>query len=155
MRLFGRKRKRESDGEEKELVLDTEAEEQAPDQDDSDAEVKTEAAAEGDAPPEEKASAPEGDLLGQIGAEADSEIEAGEAALEAEGGASKEDDSLDPDLADIFRDAKEEVEEGTLAAELENVPVQDLLNDLLGLGHHLGIGSRGRAETGEDSKQQS
>ncbi len=148
MKLFGRKRKRENDEEEKELVLDTEAEEQAPDQDDSDAKVK----AEGDAPLEEKASAPGGDLLTEIGAEADSEIEAEETALGGEGGPSQADDSLDAGLLDIFRDAKEEVGETTLASELEDVPVQDLLNDLLGLRHHLGVGPQARAETGEDSK---
>jgi len=152
VKLFGRKRKRESDEEEKELVLDTEAEEQAPDQDDSDAKVKAEGTAEGDAPLEEKASAPGGDLLTEIGAEADSEIEAEETALGGEGGPSQADDSLDAGLLDIFRDAKEEVGETTLASELEDVPVQDLLNDLLGLRHHLGVGPQARAETGEDSK---
>jgi hypothetical protein len=140
MKLFRRKRERESGEQERELVLDTEAEEQAPGQDDS------------AAPPEQRAAASEGDLLTRIGAEADSEMEAEEAALKGEGGSSQGDDSLDPGLLDIFRDAKNEVQESTLAAELEDVPVQDLLSDLLGLSRSLARGPRARTETGEDSK---
>jgi hypothetical protein len=126
MRFFRLRRKPESDEEEKELVLDADAEEEAP--------------------------APAGDLLVQIGAEADAEIAAEEEASKTEGGSPQESDSLDPDLLDIFRSAKEEVEESTLASELEDIPAQDLLSDLVGVSHYLRTMPRPPAEPGQDRK---
>lgn len=152
MRLFRMKGKSEAGEEEKELVLDTEAEAE------SDApagplvtevkptpEVKTAEPAV-DAP--EGAPAPRGDLLARIGAEADAEIAAEEAAATEETDATEgkppsEDDELDPELLDIFRDARNEVEESTLASELEDISAQELLNDAVGVGHRLGISVEG------------
>lgn len=64
----------------------------------------------------------------------------------------QEEDDLDPGLLDIFRDAKSEVEESTLASELEEVPVTDLLSELSSIGIRLGIPPGGRPrERGEDT----
>jgi hypothetical protein len=154
MKLFRVRRKPKSGEENKELVLDTDAETQAPTLDRTEPEPEPEAsadtpapdaAAEAEAPAHGEAPAPEGDLLTQIGAEADSEIEAEEKA-------SEEDDPLDPDLVDIFREAKNEVEESTLASELEDIPAQDLLSDLVGVSRSLSRTLRARAESGQDRK---
>jgi len=153
MRFFRLRRTPESDEAEKELVLDTDAEVQAPAQDTPEAEEETpESAAEADTPTEGEAPAPEGDLLAPIGAEADAEIEAEQEAPETEGGSPQGDDSLDPDLLDIFRAAKNEVQESTLAAELDDIPVQDLLSDLVGMSHHLRTTPRAQAQPGQDRK---
>ncbi len=48
-------------------------------------------------------------------------------------------EGLDPDLLDIFRDAKQETEDGSLASEVEDVPIQDLLADLRTIGRRLGV----------------
>ncbi len=48
-------------------------------------------------------------------------------------------EGLDPDLMDIFRDAKQETEDGSLASEVEDVPIQDLLADLRTIGQRLGV----------------
>jgi hypothetical protein len=142
MKLFRVGRKPKSGEEDRELVLDTEAEAQALAQDEAGAEVEAEAPADA-APAEGEAPAPEGDLLTQIGAEADSEIE-------AEDGPPQEDDPLDPELLDIFREAKNEVLESTLASELEDIPAQDLLTDLMGVSRQLGktLRARARADRG-------
>jgi membrane protein involved in colicin uptake len=144
MKLFRLRRKPESGQEEKELVLDTEAEAQAPAQDRADAEAQAPAQDRADAEVEAEAPAPEGDLMTQISAETNSEIEAEEKA--------SEEDTLDPDLVDIFREAKNEVEESTLASELEDIATQDLLDDLVGIRHRLSIMPRARAEPGQDGK---
>jgi hypothetical protein len=137
MRFFRRSRNKENDEKERELVLDTDTEPQALAQD---------TPAEGEAP------APEGDLLAQIGAEANAEIAAEEGAPEAEGGSPQGGDSLDPDLLDIFRAAKDEVQESTLASELEDIPAQDLLSDLVGISHDLRAMPRAHAEPDQDRK---
>jgi len=142
MRFFRLRRTPESAEEEKELVLDTDAEVQALSQDTSEAATPT----------AEEAPAPAGDLLAQIGAEADAEIEAEKKASETEGGSPQGGDSLDPDLLDIFRSAKEEVEESTLASELEDIPAQDLLSDLVGVSHRLRAMPRPHAEPGQEQK---
>jgi hypothetical protein len=153
MKLFRIKRKPKSGEENMELVLDTETEAQAPAQDETGAEVEAEAPAEAPpdtpapdaAPAEGKAPAPQGDLLTQIGAEADSEIE-------AEGDSPQEDEPLDPELLDIFREAKNEVLESTLASELEDIPAQDLLTDLMGVSRQLGTALRARARPDKGRK---
>jgi hypothetical protein len=151
MKLFRVRRKPKSGEEDKELVLDTDAGASAPDAA-AVAEVPTQeeatapdAAVEAEAPAQEEAPAPEGDLLTQIGAEADNEVEAEEKA-------SEEDDPLDPDLVDIFREAKNEVEEITLASELEDIPTHDLLTDLVSVRRRLSIAARDRAKPNEGRK---
>jgi len=147
MKLFRLRREPKSGEEEKELVLDTDAEAQAPAQDRADAEVEREALADTptpDAEAEAEAPAPEGDLMTQISAETDNEIEAEEKA--------SEEDLLDPDLVDIFREAKNEVEESTLASELEDIATQDLLSDLVNVSQSLSRTLRARAESGRDRK---
>jgi hypothetical protein len=140
MKLFRVGRKPKSGEENRELVLDTEAEAEAPVQDEVEAGAPADAApAEGEAP------APQGDLLTQIGAEADSEIE-------AEGDSPQEDEPLDPELLDIFREAKNEVLESTLASELEDIPAQDLLTDLMGVSRQLGTALRARARADKGRK---
>jgi murein DD-endopeptidase MepM/ murein hydrolase activator NlpD len=52
------------------------------------------------------------------------------------------DDSLDMDLLDIFRDAKNESEEGNLASEVDEVSITDLLGDINGIRVGLGIKAR-------------
>ena len=149
MKLFRIKRKPKSGEENMELVLDTETEAQAPAQDETGAEVEAEAPADTPAPDaapaEGEAPAPQGDLLTQIGAEADSEIE-------AEGDSPQEDEPLDPELLDIFREAKNEVLESTLASELEDIPAQDLLTDLMGVSRQLGTALRARAQPDKGRK---
>jgi LysM repeat protein len=84
-------RKPDSGEEERELVLDTDAEAQA--------------------------RAPEGDLVIQMGAEADGETEA---------------------------------EDSTPAPEPQDIPVQDLLTDLVGVSRRLGVAPRARTEPASD-----
>jgi hypothetical protein len=149
MKLFRVRRKPKSGEENRELVLDTEAEPQAPVQDETGAEVEAEAPADTPAadaaPTEGEAPAPEGDLLTRIGAEADSEIE-------AEGDSPQEEEPLDPELLDIFREAKNEVQESTLASELEDVPARDLLTDLMGVSRQLGTALRARSRSDKGGK---
>jgi murein DD-endopeptidase MepM/ murein hydrolase activator NlpD len=64
------------------------------------------------------------------------------AAAEAAGA----EEALDPDLLDIFRDAKQEAEDGTLVSELEDVPISDLLMDLRSITQRLGVRPTHRAE---------
>jgi hypothetical protein len=153
MRFFRLRRKPESDEEEKELVLDADTEEEALAQDIIEAEEEApQSAAEAATPTAEEAPAPAGDLLAQLGAEADAEIEAEEKAPETEGGSPQGGDSLDPDLLNIFRSAKEEVQESTLASELEDIPAQDLLSDLVGVSHRLRAMPRSHAGPGQEQK---
>ncbi len=53
-------------------------------------------------------------------------------------------DPMDPGLLDIFRDAKEETEEGSLASEVENVAIGDLMSDLMSISNRLGISPAAR-----------
>ena len=69
---------------------------------------------------------------------------------EAEGVLPQEDDPLDPNLLDIFHAAKNEVEESTPPSGLADIPVQDLLSDLVGVSHRLHATPRVRAELGRD-----
>jgi len=99
-------------------------------------EAETATDAPGKAPP------PQDNLLAQIGAEADAELATEEAAA-AEGGSPSEKDELDPELLDIFRDARNEVQESSFAAELEDISAQQLLDDLAGVSQRLGVPPRG------------
>ncbi|MGQ9571950.1 MAG: hypothetical protein ACUVV3_02005 [Dehalococcoidia bacterium] len=124
MKLFRIKRKAKSGEQEPELVAHTDAEPQASPQDDTEVDLNIEASA--DTP------ASENDPLFAIAVEPESESEPADTP-------SQEDDSLDPDLLDIFREAKNEVQESTLASELENISIQDLLSDAVGISRRLGI----------------
>ncbi|KPK46947.1 MAG: hypothetical protein AMJ77_04725, partial [Dehalococcoidia bacterium SM23_28_2] len=140
MKLFRLKGKPGSGKEERELVLDTGVEEeQAPAEEESGAESEAmaEVAAETEATAE--AAVPERVVVVQIGAEADSETK-------AEGGPSQEDEPLDPGLVDVFRDAEKEVQEIPPASELQDIPIQELLSDLVGVSRRLGITSRVQPE---------
>jgi LysM repeat protein len=48
-------------------------------------------------------------------------------------------DDANRDLLDIFREAKKDAEETSLADQVEEVAISDLLGDLVSLGHELGI----------------
>ena len=82
---------------------------------------------------EARPAAPHDDLFAELSAGAAEEPAA-------------EDDELDPGLLDIFRDARNEVEEGNLAAQLDNIPIDDLLTEAIGIGQRLGISVRARPE---------
>jgi hypothetical protein len=160
MKLFRLNRKSESGEEEKELILDTDAEGQAPAQEMTEAEAKAgasldapTAAAAAEAAAQTEAPAPAGDLLAQISAEATSEIEAAEKTPENDPGSPQGDDSLDPDLLALFREAKNEIVETTLASELPDIPMQDLLSDLENVSQRLGITPRARADPSHDKAQ--
>jgi hypothetical protein len=62
------------------------------------------------------------------------------------------DDAFDSSLLDIFRDAKKETEEGTLAAEVEDVAIADLLGDIRGIGSRLGVKPRPVVEPEPDQQ---
>jgi len=160
MKLFRLRRKPESGEEEKELVLDTDAEGQAPAQETTEAEAEASADAPTAAAAPEDAAQPEtlapvGDLMAQIGAEVASESEAAEKTPENDPGSPQADDSLDPDLLELFREAKNEVVETTLASELPDIPMQDLLSDLENVSQRLGITPRARTDPRHDKAQDS
>ena len=153
MKLFRMRRKPENGEAEQELVLDTDAQEEASAQEMTEAEAETVASAAAATPepaagPAAQAEAipPPDDPLAQIRAEAPGEIAAGEEPPEGDPASPQPDDSLDPDLLDLFREAKNEVQEGTLASELPDIPIQDLLSDLVSVSQGLGITRRARAE---------
>jgi hypothetical protein len=52
---------------------------------------------------------------------------------------SKPDDLFDGGLMDLFREAQNEVEESTLATDLPDIPMEDLLSDLVSVSRRLGI----------------
>jgi murein DD-endopeptidase MepM/ murein hydrolase activator NlpD len=68
----------------------------------------------------------------------------GAAPADSEGSQPKDpfDDALDMDLLDIFRDAKKETEEGSLAGQVEEVSIADLLGDVETIRSRLGIKAR-------------
>jgi hypothetical protein len=156
MRLFRGKTKPKTGEEDKEMMpaADTEAEPAAPTavpnagseagpdtapSDTPEPDAKEAGTAE-DAP--EEAPPPQDNLLAQIGAEADAELAKEEAAA-AEGASPTDKDELDPELLDIFRDARNEIQESSLAAELEDIAVQQLLDDLASVSQRLGVPPRG------------
>jgi len=70
----------------------------------------------------------------------DAQGAAGGAVLDAAssaGGAAPSD--LGGDLLDVFRDAKQDTEEGTLASEVDDVSISDLLGEVLGVSSRLGV----------------
>jgi len=56
-----------------------------------------------------------------------------------------EEEAADGDLLDIFRDAKNEVVENSLASEVDHVSIADLMKDLAGITVDLGVKPRVRA----------
>ena len=78
----------------------------------------------------------DGDLMPEIGAPADSNPR--ERPLEI-AAALETDEPLDPALEQLFREANAEAQEAALASELPNIPVRELLNELVALGRSLGI----------------
>ena len=149
MKLF-RKRKPENDEEEDELLFDEDAAEE--DSGQEIAEAAPEAAA-GAAAQAEPILAPD-DPLAQMRAEAAGETAAAETPSEGAAPSPKPDDPLDAGLMDLFREAQNEVQESTLASELPDIPIQDLLSDLMSVSEDLGITPRVRraAKTGQDSR---
>ena len=67
-------------------------------------------------------------------------------------GSPQPDDALDAGLMDLFREAKDEVEEATLASQLPDIPIQDLLGDLVTLSQRLGVKPRPRLEVNPDQE---
>ena len=80
-----------------------------------------------------------GDLLVEADAEAESEIETGGRAPENGAASPEADEPLDPGLVQLFVEAKNEVQESVLASELPDIPIQDLLSELVSLSRCLGI----------------
>jgi len=69
------------------------------------------------------------------------------------GGSPQGDDSLDPNLLDVFRAAKNETQESTLAPGLGDIPIQDLLSDLVGVSHRLHVTPRARDLAAEPDEE--
>ena len=67
----------------------------------------------------------------------------------AEIGGAAEGDGADDGLMDLFRDAKEEDEDDSLASEVEDVSISDLLGDVLGVSSRLGVKPAEKAPVAE------
>lgn len=155
MKLFRSKAKPKTEQEDKERMLkaDTEVAPAAPTNVPNVESGAGPGAAPSDTPePDEKevataADAPDearphqDNLLARIGAEADAELAKEEAAA-AEDSSPTDKEELDPELLDIFRDARNEVQESSLAAELEDIAAQELLDDLVSVSRRLGVAPR-------------
>jgi LysM repeat protein len=133
MELLGPQGRAESGTREDELVLD----------------------GEGQAPASREVPASEGDPLAEMGPAAPRELEAGGKAPENGSVPPQTDEPLDPALVDLFREARNEAQESALASELPDIPIQDLLSELVSVGQRLGIGPPVSTETagGEDSAE--
>lgn len=110
---------------------------------------------EGLATAQEEAPALAGDNMFEGDAEADTETDAGERAP-ANGAAPPEGDRpLDPGLLQLFAEARNEAQEKALASELPDIPIQELLSELVSLSRRLGIEPPARAEpvSGQDSEE--
>jgi hypothetical protein len=91
-----------------------------------------------EAVPAETVPAAEADPLAGMQAEVGGEAPAGDGVPGADDG-----------LMDLFRDMKEEVEEGSLASEVDDVSISDLLGDVLGVSTRLGVKPAQRQATAE------
>lgn len=141
MRLF-RRRKPENAEEEDELVLDRDAAEE-----DSIREItEAETGASTDSPAQAGAVPPADDPLAQMRADAAAEVAAAENPPEGAPASPQPVDALDAGLMDLFLEAKNEVQESTLASELPDIPIQDLLGDLVSVSRRLGVKPRPRLE---------
>jgi LysM repeat protein len=94
---------------------------------------------------QEEAPALRGDPLVEPGAEVGSEADT-VGRLPANGAALETDEPLDPALEQLFRQANAEAQESLAAAELPDIPIRDLLDELVSLGRCLGIEPSTRAE---------
>jgi LysM repeat protein len=79
-----------------------------------------------------------------VGSEADAR-----GRLPLNGAALETDEPLDPALEQLFRQANAEAQESLAASELPDIPIQDLLNELVSLSRCLGIEPPARAEPAE------
>ena len=156
MKLF-RRRKPENGEEEDELIFDTDAGDEDPGQEMAEAASGTGAPTDAAAP--EAASSPAAqagpiltpnDPLAQMRAEAAGELAAAEKPSEGAAPSPQPDDPLDAGLMDLFLEAKNEVQESTLASDLEDIPIQDLLSDLMSVSEGLGITPRVHARPRQD-----
>ena len=103
---------------------------------------------EGLASTQEETPALGGDPLVELGAEVGSEADTG-GRLPANGAAPETDEPLDPALEQLFLQANAEAQESLAASELPDIPIQDLLNELVSLSRRLGIEPPARAEPAE------
>jgi LysM repeat protein len=120
MKLFRLARKPDSGEEERELVLDTDAEAQAPDQDGTEA----------DAGPAASADTPTPDAVAEAEAPAPEGTRVIQIGTEADG--------------------ETKAEESSGASQPEDIPIQELLSDLVGVSHRLGVTTRARTEPESD-----
>jgi hypothetical protein len=139
VKLFRTRRKPDNGEEEKELVLDTDAEERGPAEETAEAGAPaTDGAPEvADLAAEAGATPTPGDPLAEMRAEAAAETAAGEKPPEGTAESPAPDDPMDSGLLELFREAKNEVQETTLASELPDIPIQDLLGDLVNIRQEL------------------
>jgi hypothetical protein len=157
MKLFRSKGKHDDPDSEKELVLDTGAdgdsspEAQSPPEPGPAPAASEEAATEIPADQVEQ-PASQDNFLAEISAQASKEM--AEQEQPADGAPSQDDDALDPGLLDIFKDARTEVEEGCLAADLENIPAQEILEEMRAVSHGLGIPPNGLGRSHDDKAGQ-
>jgi LysM repeat protein len=104
---------------------------------------------EGPATTQEEAPVPGGDPPAELAVEGHTKAGPSE-----NGAASPEvDEPLDPGLVRLFLEANAEAEASVTASELPDIPIQDLLNELVSLSRSLGIERPYHAEpaTGQDS----
>ncbi len=156
MKLFGKKRK--SDGEEEdELVFDTDSAEEESGQEMAQIQAGIGTSADAAAPEAVASPAAQAgpvltpnDPLAQMRADAASEAAAAETPSEGAAPTPRPDDPLDAELMDLFLEAKNEVQESTLASDLEDIPIQDLLSDLMSVSEGLGITPRVHARPKQD-----
>ena len=88
-----------------------------------------------------------GDPLVELGAEVGSEADT-RGRVPENGAASPEtDEPLDPALEQLFRQANAEAQQSLAASELPDIPIQDLLNELVSLSRSLGIAPPASAES--------
>ncbi|MFQ5382762.1 MAG: LysM peptidoglycan-binding domain-containing protein, partial [Dehalococcoidia bacterium] len=92
-----------------------------------------------DAPPDPAADAQTGTATDTPGESAapPNEPDAADDALAGLGDSDEEESS--DDLLDIFKEAKEEVEESSLTAGLDDIPIVDLMSDVSSMSKHLGV----------------
>jgi hypothetical protein len=147
VKLF-RRRKPENAEEEDDLVSNTDAAEE-------DSTREPTGAATGastDPPAQAGAVPPTDDPIAQMRADAIAEVAAAENPPEGAPGSPQPDDALDAGLMDLFREAKDEVEEATLASQMPDIPIQELLGDLVTLSQRLGVKPRPRLEVNPDQE---
>jgi LysM repeat protein len=103
---------------------------------------------------QEEAPALRGDPLVEPGAEVGSEADTG-GRLPLNGAAPETDEPLDPALVQLFLEANAEAQEAALASELPDIPIQQLLSELVSLSRSLGIAPPASAEStnGGDSTE--